>query len=90
MEEKPPRSSGVYQILCKPTGKIYIGCTVDLRERQKVVKTYTGFINPSGQRVLITNLAAFCRANGLHPVRMHNLISGERHKHKGWIWRNDG
>jgi group I intron endonuclease len=29
----PPRSSGVYQILCIPTGKIYIGSTVDLRAR---------------------------------------------------------
>lgn len=28
-----PRLSGVYQILCIPTGKIYIGSTVNLRER---------------------------------------------------------
>src|SRR5919205_4425633 len=28
-----PRSSGVYQILCVPTGKVYIGSTVNLRER---------------------------------------------------------
>jgi group I intron endonuclease len=28
-----PRSSGVYQILCKPTGKFYIGSTVNLRGR---------------------------------------------------------
>lgn len=28
-----PRSSGVYQILCEPTGKIYIGSAVNLRER---------------------------------------------------------
>ena len=28
-----PRSSGVYQILCIPTGKIYIGSAVDLRAR---------------------------------------------------------
>jgi group I intron endonuclease len=28
-----PRSSGVYKILCKPTGKFYIGSTVNLRER---------------------------------------------------------
>jgi group I intron endonuclease len=57
--------------------------------RRKAVKIYTGFIDPDGQHVLITNIAAFCRANGLHPVRMFNLISGQRRKHKGWTWRND-
>lgn len=31
--QKVPRSSGVYQICCIPTGKIYIGSAVDLRER---------------------------------------------------------
>lgn len=34
--------------------------------RQKQVKSYTGFINPEGQRVVITNLIAFCREHGLH------------------------
>jgi hypothetical protein len=29
----PPRASGVYQICCLPTGKIYVGSTVDLRHR---------------------------------------------------------
>lgn len=33
MAMRPPRSSGVYQILCVPTGKIYIGSSVNLRER---------------------------------------------------------
>ena len=28
-----PRSAGVYQILCTPTGKVYIGSAVDLRHR---------------------------------------------------------
>jgi group I intron endonuclease len=28
-----PRASGVYQILCKPTGKIYVGSAVNLRGR---------------------------------------------------------
>lgn len=28
-----PRSAGIYQILCAPTNKIYIGSAVDLRER---------------------------------------------------------
>ena len=29
----PPRASGVYQIHCIPTGKIYVGSAVNLRER---------------------------------------------------------
>lgn len=33
MKAKLPLSSGVYQILCKPAGKIYVGSTVNLRER---------------------------------------------------------
>jgi hypothetical protein len=57
--------------------------------RRQIVKTYTGFINPKGQRVIFTNLVSFCRANGLHPVHMHNLISGQRKSHKGWTWRRN-
>ena len=33
MKIKPPRLSGVYQIRCLPTGKIYVGSAVDLYER---------------------------------------------------------
>src|SRR5687768_12784577 len=33
MITRPPCSAGVYQIRCKPTGKIYIGSAVDLRAR---------------------------------------------------------
>lgn len=33
MAMRLPLSSGVYQILCVPTGKIYIGSSVNLRER---------------------------------------------------------
>jgi hypothetical protein len=53
-------------------------------------KAYTGFINPDGQRVIITNLKAFCREHGLHPVHMYQLINGQRKSHKGWTWREDG
>src|SRR5690242_8081336 len=34
--KRVPRTSGVYQILCKPTGKIYIGSTVDLCARWNI------------------------------------------------------
>jgi group I intron endonuclease len=52
-------------------------------------KTYTGFINPSGERVTITNLADFCRKNGLHPVKMRQVISGQIRRYKGWTWKED-
>jgi hypothetical protein len=52
-------------------------------------KAHIGFINPGGQRVIITNLKAFCREHGLHPVRMHQLKNGQRKSHKGWIWREE-
>ncbi|HWQ32448.1 MAG TPA: GIY-YIG nuclease family protein [Blastocatellia bacterium] len=57
--------------------------------RQQKKKTYTGFISPDGQRVMITNLQAFCREHGLHPVHMHQVRNGQRKSHKGWTWRED-
>ncbi len=50
-------------------------------------KKYTGFINPAGERIVITNLSAFCREHGLIFVHMFELKSGKRKSHKGWIWR---
>jgi group I intron endonuclease len=55
--------------------------------RQRVVKVHTGFISPTGERVEIVNLMAFCRENGLSPIHMHNVKSGTRKSHKGWTWR---
>jgi hypothetical protein len=52
-------------------------------------KVYMGFINPDGQRMIITNLRAFCREHGLHPVRMRQLKNGQRKSHKGWTWREE-
>jgi group I intron endonuclease len=51
-------------------------------------KTHEGFISPDGQRVSVTNLAAFCRDHGLQVVHMHGLKSGKRRQHKGWTWSN--
>lgn len=34
-EDKRPRQSGVYQIVCKPTGKVYIGSAVWLAKRKR-------------------------------------------------------
>lgn len=50
-------------------------------------KTHLGFVAPDGMPALITNLAAFCRANGLCKVHMHEVKGGIRPSHKGWTWR---
>ena len=55
--------------------------------RQRIVKVHKGFISPTGERVEIVNLLAFCRENGLSPIHMHNVKSGVRRSHKGWTWR---
>lgn len=55
--------------------------------KQRSQSTYAGFLSPAGEQVVITNLAAFCRANGLSVVHMHNVKSGKRKSHKGWTWR---
>ena len=60
------------------------------RQRLNIPKTYTGFINPQGERMVITNLRQFCLVNGLSIVHMYNLISGVRNIHKGWTWRPEG
>jgi group I intron endonuclease len=72
-------------------GRLYShrGWTYDNgRQKRGLPKTYNGFVDPSGQQVSITNLAAFCREHGLHPVRMHHLKGGKRNTYKGWTWRN--
>ena len=63
------------------------GWTHVLGRARKDHKTYTGFIDPTGERVVITNLAEFCRNNALHPVKMRHLISGRVHRYKGWTWK---
>lgn len=50
---------------------------------------HTGFINPEGQRVIITNLRKFCQEHGMNVVQMHHVKSGGRKQHKGWTWRQD-
>jgi group I intron endonuclease len=62
------------------------GWTYDNGRKNLGIKTYTGFINPQGKRVTITNLSSFCRNNNLNTVHMRNLISGKRKSHKGWKW----
>ncbi|MBA2647712.1 MAG: GIY-YIG nuclease family protein [Pyrinomonadaceae bacterium] len=63
------------------------GWTYATGKRKLAPRTYTGFINPGGQRMLITNLQAFCREHGLDIVHIHEIKSGQRKSHKGWTWR---
>ena len=69
-------------------GKLYShrGWTYQNDRENLGFKTYTGFINPDGNRVIITNLEAFCRENNLQAVHMRQLISDIRKSHKGWTW----
>lgn len=157
------RVSGVYQILCRPTGKVYIGSTVDLNARwamhrtmlrrkthhnahlqqawnkygeesfefsvlevvdassllqaeqswidktrcvdRKIgfnifhlagspgdvfVQVWEGFVDPDGNEVTITNLFDFCRQNGLDFPSMHRLAKGRSKlkSYKGWTHKN--
>ena len=69
-------------------GRLYShrGWTYLNNRENRGIKTYTGFIDPGGNKVIITNLEAFCRENNLHAVHMRQLISGVRKSHKGWKW----
>jgi group I intron endonuclease len=69
-------------------GRIYShrGWTYNNNRQNLGVKTYTDFIDPNGNRVVITNLKNYCQENNLDAVHMHELISGKRKSHRGWKW----
>jgi len=45
-------------------------------------KTYT--LYKDGQKYETTNLAAFCRDNGLQRRHMNEVLFGKRRSHRGW------
>lgn len=53
------------------------------------VKTHTGFINPDGEAVTITNLFEFCLDNDLNPEPMYRLKSGKHSQYRGWTYRKE-
>ena len=57
------------------------------RRKPAPAKSYHGFTSPEGQRVVITNLKAFCQEHGLNVAHMHEVKSGKRRNHQGWTWR---
>jgi group I intron endonuclease len=69
--------------------KSYKGWTHKNSVRQRdYVKTYDGFIGPDGRLVgPITNLAAFCRGNGLDNTHMVALVQGRICSHRGWTYK---
>lgn len=69
-------------------GRLYShrGWTYDNDRENLGFKTYTGFVDPNGNRTVIANLQAFCREKNLEVVHMRQLISGLRKSHKGWTW----
>ncbi len=58
-----------------------------INSRKPTIKVHTGYINPEGQHILITNLVAFCKENGLQVMHMHDIRKGNRKSHKGWTWK---
>jgi group I intron endonuclease len=81
------------------SGRVYShrGWTYD-NDRQKLTppppprrekKTYHGFINPEGQRIIINDLQQFCQTLGLNLAHMCDLSSGKRKSHKGWTWKEE-
>jgi len=67
----------------------YRGWTYQNNRESKREKTYRGFISPEGMRMTITNLRGGCRERGLNVVRMRELVSGRRKRHKGWTWTEE-
>lgn len=50
---------------------------------EKYAKTYN-FRNPAGEPVVVHNLNAFCRQNGLRASHMRSVIAGRLKTHQGW------
>jgi group I intron endonuclease len=50
-------------------------------------KTYI-VTSPNGEEMTVTNLAKFCRENGLSNGNLANVITGKANHHKGWKCRH--
>lgn len=49
-------------------------------------KIYSGFIDPTGNKMTIQNLYAFCKKNNLSQSAMWGVASGKHKQHKGWTF----
>jgi group I intron endonuclease len=70
--------------------KSYKGWThVNSIRKRNYIKTYSGFVGPDGKEVpSITNLAEFCRRNGLEKTHMVAVANGRITSHRGWTHVN--
>lgn len=66
---------------CSSNGWTHINAS---HKKVEAVKTYEGFINPSGEEVTIYNLRKFCYDNNLLQSKMWMVYNGKRLQHKGW------
>lgn len=70
--------------------KSYKGWThLNSPRQREYVKTYDRFITPDGHSAgPITNLAAFCREQGLDKTHMVAVARGRLYSHRGWTYNN--
>ena len=59
-----------------------------LQQSKRNSKTFR-LRNPEGKIVEITNLVGYCKAHGLNPGNMHNVITGKAKSCKGWTAPGD-
>lgn len=60
----------------------------DYRKGKKKIDRNRKFITPSGEKITITDLKAFCRENGLTYSGMLDVHKGVRSYHKGYVKDN--
>ncbi len=93
-----PRSSGVYQIRCVPTGKIYIGSAVDLkarwdghRRRLRRGVHHNAHLQYAWDKYgeASFEFSVLEYADKLDAVHMREVMAGKRKSHKGWTWSDD-
>lgn len=56
------------------------------KKAESLSRTYYGFVSPTGEKVIITNLKRFSRDNNLNDSHMYELIAGKVKSHKGWTY----
>lgn len=54
--------------------------------KKSVIKTYTGFVTPNNENIVINNLDNYCKDNNLSPSGMRGLIAGTGKSHKGYTY----
>ena len=66
--------------------KIKNSCKGKNLGKSGMAKTYSGFVDPNGNRVVIKNLYDFCKHNNLNQGTMSYVALGKFKQHKGWTY----